>query len=221
MKANSPMQCSLDHLVVCAQSCEAGVQWLEQLAGVVIPIGGKHPLMGTHNHLSALSANSFLEIIAIDPGAGPVSRPRWFRLDDVEHRRRLQRRPSLTTWVAGTSDLAAAMAAAASAGVDVGNIVTLTRGNLTWQIALQTDGSLACGGMFPILIQWPDGVNPVDQMQDQGLRLDGLRLTHPEPAFLQKALQSIGADGLVVVESGGCSIRADMSVGTQSFQISN
>jgi len=50
----------------------------EAALGVTIPFGGVHPLMGTHNHLLRLGAALFLEIIAPDPAAGPLPRPRWF-----------------------------------------------------------------------------------------------------------------------------------------------
>jgi len=71
-------RCRMDHLVVCASDLPAGVAWFENLSGVRLPKGGSHPLMGTHNHLSALSEDEFFEIIAIDPQAPGVDRPRWF-----------------------------------------------------------------------------------------------------------------------------------------------
>ena len=69
MNPSSSLSCRLDHLVICARDLAQGVEWFGNLSGVQLPVGGQHPLMATHNHLTALSADSFLEVIAIDPDA--------------------------------------------------------------------------------------------------------------------------------------------------------
>ena len=221
MNPKPRLKCQLDHLVVCAHSCEAAVHWFEKLSGVTMPQGGRHPLMATHNHLTALSTDTFLEIIAIDPQAEPVSRARWFELDDPARGQSLNKGPALRTWVARTNDLGRAMQAAIDAGIDPGVPVELSRGNLNWRLALRTDGSLALGGLFPILIQWPEGVNPVDQMQDQGVRLDQLMLGCADAALLQNALLAIGAADLVTVMSENTGMMANMHAGARQFQLSD
>ena len=45
---------SLDHLTVAALTLEEGVAHVQRALGVVMPRGGSHPLMGTHNHLMQL-----------------------------------------------------------------------------------------------------------------------------------------------------------------------
>lgn len=177
--------------------------------------------MGTHNHLTALSAQSFLEIIARDPDSPAVARKRWFRLDEPAFIARLDIAPLLTTWVVATPDLQASIDAAEAAGIDAGQPVSQTRGDLTWQIALRADGTLACDGTFPILIQWPDTVNPVERMVDQGIRLQRLSLTYPNPDQLALALSAIGADHLVTIEAGESSICASLIQAGQGFQVIN
>ncbi|MFK7889669.1 MAG: VOC family protein [Granulosicoccus sp.] len=221
MNEDSAPRCEFDHLVLGASTCREGADWFQQLSGIELPVGGKHPLMATHNHLSALSDNSFLEIIAIDPDASAVPRARWFALDDPMHRERLQKRPRLTTWVARTSNLDAALESAARAGIDAGIAVTQQRDDLTWRLSLRPDGSLACEGLFPILIEWPAGVNPVARMNDQGIRLDVLRLTYPDVHFLEQALQAVGANELVSVSQGDASLTAQLSAGELHFQLTN
>ena len=216
----TPVRCRFDHLVVCANTCEQGVAWVNELSGVSMPFGGKHPLMATHNHLSALSDNSFFEVIATDPSAPPSpDHPRWFALDNPEHQANMDKNPVLTTWVVATSDLDSALEAARLAGVDAGVPVELTRGNLSWRLGLRDDGSLACGGVFPILIEWPPNVNPVHQMTDQGMRLDQLTLTHPDPVFLHQALQAIGAADLVTVSTGSTALNAQLHVANHIFHL--
>lgn len=213
----SQVRCRFDHLVVCAKDCAQGVAWVNQLSGVTLPYGGQHPLMATHNHLSALSENSFLEVIATDPSAPSSDRARWFALDNPSHQADLEKKPALTTWVVATNDLDLALDAARSAGVDAGVPVDLTRGDLTWRLGLRADGSLACGGVFPILIEWPDHMNPVNQMQDQGIRLDRLTLKHPDPDFLQQALQAIGVADLASIVSSPAGLSAQLHVGNTYF----
>lgn len=221
MNKRAQISCQLDHLVVCAQSCTAGIDWFASLTGITLPAGGKHPLMATHNHLTALSLDTFLEIIAIDPLAPPISVPRWFALDDPLHQEKLASHPRLSTWVVRTTDLDASLAAAEQAGVDAGEPVSLSRGELHWRLALRRDGSLACQGLFPILIEWPTGINPVKNMQDQGVRLDRLMLGYDDVTFLQQALKAIGAEELAEVSVGDSTITAGLHAGDHAFQLTN
>ena len=66
---SAPTNAQLDHLVVMADSLDAGVQWCEQTLGITPNAGGEHPLMGTHNRLINVSSPAFprayLEIIAL------------------------------------------------------------------------------------------------------------------------------------------------------------
>jgi len=175
--------------------------------------------MATHNHLTALSGNAFLEVIATDPGAPVPDQPRWFGLDNPDRQTNLQLKPVLTTWVVATNDLDLALEAAHHSGIDAGVPVALTRGDLRWRLGLRADGSLACDGVFPILIEWPLSVNPVNQMQDQGIRLDQLNLMHPDPEFLLKALSAIGVAELVSVTAGPCALSAQLHVSDNIFNL--
>ena len=215
------IQCRLDHLVLCAADLPEGVTWLESLCAVRLPLGGTHPLMATHNCLSALSANTFLEIIAIDPQAQLPTRPRWFNLDNETFQQQLRQsaQAQLTTWVLATDELPAALDVLQSHGIDAGEPVTLTRGNLQWDIAVRTDGTLAYDGVFPILIQWPSGINPVAQMQDQGLRLEKLLMQHPQAALINMALSALNAGHLVDCSIGEPLLRATMKADGRPFEI--
>ena len=86
---NAQANAQLDHLVVLADSLDAGVQWCEQTLGITPNAGGEHPLMGTHNRLINVSSpaypRAYLEIIALHPGVQPTrdaSMRRWFDMDD-------------------------------------------------------------------------------------------------------------------------------------------
>lgn len=76
----------VDHLVVAVRDLDEGVAWCEATFGIEPGPGGQHALMGTHNRLFAIGSarfpRAYCEIIAIDPGAPPPRRTRWYDLDD-------------------------------------------------------------------------------------------------------------------------------------------
>jgi hypothetical protein len=50
------------------------------------------------------------------------------------------------------------------------------------------------GGMFPSVIQWPDGPHPASRMPDLGCVLERFEAAHPDPDTYRRSLASIGAD---------------------------
>jgi hypothetical protein len=140
--------------------------------------GGKHPLMGTHNRLLGLG-DVYLEVIAIDPDAAGPGRPRWFDLD------RFTGAPRLTTWIARTDDLEAALAASPPG---TGVPVAFTRGDYRWRMALPDDGILPFDSAHPALIQWQTALHPTQSLPDSGLRLKTLTITHPQAEALRAAV---------------------------------
>ncbi len=191
------MKTQLDHIVVGAATVAEGVAYIEAELGVTLPAGGEHPRMGTHNHLMQLSDSTFLEIIAINPGAAAPSRPRWFGLDDPFVQAQLHQQPRLLTWVVNTSDLAAVHAQSV---VPLGEITPQVRGSLEWLITIPTDGHLPGAGLIPTAIQWQVEGHPARNMAKLGCTLTILRLYHPYPDWLRQALSAIGVASQVTVE---------------------
>lgn len=202
----NPTGARLDHLVVLAASLDEGMAWSEALLGVTPKAGGEHPLMGTHNLLLRIAdpqvpafSRSYLEILAIRPGATPTRRPplkRWFDLDDEEIQARLrQQGPRLLHWVASAPDAGSTAAQWLAQGLDRGPLLQASRpsptGLLQWQITVRDDGRRLLEGTLPTLIQWGPR-HPVDTLPDCGLRLERFSLSHPDPAPLSSALHSLG-----------------------------
>jgi Glyoxalase-like domain len=181
----------LDHIVIAASSLEAGVSFAERALGVPMPAGGAHPLMGTHNHLLRLGETLFLEVIAPDPAAGPLQRPRWFALDDPRVRAELTASPRLITWVAATRDIAAALRSVPHAA---GPAVRVTRGDIEWLISIPPDGSMPFDGAFPAFIQWPEGPHPASRMPDLGCSLIKFEIAHPDSELIGQALKPFFSD---------------------------
>jgi Glyoxalase-like domain len=170
----------LDHLVVACTRLEEGVDWIERQFGVRPQPGGQHVAMGTHNALLKLGPRAYLEVIAIDPDGAPPARPRWFALDEPGMQARLAAGPSLVTWVLRCESLANACARVP----DLGEILSMARGDFHWKIAVPDDGSLPWGGVLPAAIQWEPGsdgesMHPCDRLPDSGCELESLRLAHP------------------------------------------
>ena len=166
----------IDHLVIGAATLNEGVAWCERVLGITPQPGGKHPLMGTHNHLVNISGPNhprcYLEVIAIDPDAPTPARPRWFDLDQPALRERLAEGPGLIHWVARVPSLDAALAYWRGEGVDAGEVVDAARGNLRWRIALREDGRRLRREALPVLIEWGEA-HPTDSLPDQRLHLLG------------------------------------------------
>lgn len=180
-----------DHLVVIAPDLASGLDHVAAQIGLRLPPGGAHPLMGAHNHLVRLGADTFLEVIAPDPAAPAPGRPRWFTLDHPPAR------PRLAHWVVRTDDLAALHPRLPAA---CGPAIPVTRGAVHWRLTVPEDGSLPDGGSFPSVIEWGTRPLPPRAMPGEGLDLRRLVLGHPEPAGLSARLDPLVRDPRLSVE---------------------
>jgi len=190
----------LDHIAIAARTLDEGAAYIRDKLGVEVSLGGEHPAMGTHNHLMRLGDSVYLEIIAIAPHLNAPNRPRWFALDSADMRQQLSERPRLITWIVRCDDI---VRRSAQSSVPVGDVIPMSRGALNWDITIGPDGRLPLDGLFPTLIQWPQGPHLTCNMVDLGCHLKGLTLHHQDPDTLRTDLATIGADNLVdIVRTG-------------------
>lgn len=159
--------------------------------------GGKHARMGTHNLLSGLGPAEYFEVIATDPEAPPLDRPRWFDLD------RRAGPPRIGNWIVRTDDLDALVATYPQAG----RPLTFERGAFRWRMAVPDNGILPYDGCFPALIQW-DSAPP--SFPDIGARLTGFAIRHPEATELGPLLASLIDDPRLSVTQGPRRIAATL-----------
>jgi hypothetical protein len=184
------MQTSLDHLVIVAPTLEAGARFVSQRLGVELQPGGWHRLMATHNKLLRLGTHSYLEVIAIDPAAPPVGRPRWFDLDRLP----ANASPRLAHWVATTD----ALKTLGPMFIEVlGQVQPMSRGELCWDITILADGSLPLEGAAPSLIQWGQPTHPATMLEDKGCLLQMLDIFHPAPESISHLLDALNFSGPV------------------------
>ncbi len=178
----------IDHFVIAAKTLEHGINYVQSQLDIKIPYGGSHPKMGTHNHLLNLG-NTFLEVIAIDPDTSPVRSPRWYNLDNPVMQEQLAQSPKLITWVVRTNDI---RITSSQTNIPLGIIETVSRGNLTWKITVPIDGCLPEQGIFPTLIEWPQGVQPWKSMKNMDYSFTKLNMIHNAPDLINNELKNIG-----------------------------
>ncbi len=172
---------TLDHLVVAASTLEEGSRWVEERLGAPVEDGGRHETFGTHNRLVSLGSESYLEVIAIDPGAPAPARPRWFELDTTAMRERLAAGPALVHWVVRVESLAGEA-----------DVVELRRGSNEWALTVPADGRMPLGGLAPSRIRWRTPP-PSTLLPDRGIRLVELILSTPQPDALSETVAAVAA----------------------------
>lgn len=198
----------LDHLVVAAAGLDAGRAYIEDLLGVTTEAGGRHDAIGTHNRLLRLGDDQYLEVIAVDPDAGPPERPRWFALDDPAMRAAIQARPRLIAWVARVTDIDAAAAVPPYNDMEVRD---MARGDLRWRMTFTRDGSLPSEGALPLLIQWQTEPMPPQRLGDSGCALKQLIVQSPDVSRVQRVLQELRLDGVELDHSVQTGLAATVS----------
>ncbi len=183
-----------DHFAVGASTLDAGNQWAKRNLGIEVPPGGQHLQMATHNLVTATGADTYLEVIAVDPAGVAPRRPRWFGLDDARIIERLASSPAPLAWVASTMDLEDECRTARELGIDVGRPVAMSRDGLSWRMALTDDGFPALGGAAPLIIEWPPGEHVAGRMVDLGIRIREISIETPHADQLNELLEALNLD---------------------------
>ena len=198
----------IDHFTIGAHDLPSGITTMEQVMGITMPAGGKHPAMSTHNCLTATGIGQFMEMIAIDQQAPTPDRIRWFSLDEERTKSRLAERPRALCWVVDTDDLEALVA---NSPIDLGEIITLSRGERTWRLTVPRDGSLGEQGLIPAFIEWSPGPHPSTVQPDLGIRLEEITLTHPKVDDLRVIFEALAIDHLVTFKQGTLGLSFDVT----------
>lgn len=194
------MKNKIDHFAIGADSLEQGIAAMKQQLGVDVPRGGKHDAMSTHNCVMQAGNESFFELISIDPDApADPGRVRWFTLDDPNTQSKLKKRPRALCWVVNTDDLDAVIAASP---IDLGEVVTFKRGDRSWRLTVPEDGHLPGDGLLPAFIEWSPGPHPSTGQRDLGVKLQKIKLRHPEPEVLVSMLEALKVEHLASVSKG-------------------
>ncbi len=177
----------IDHLVYAVPDLRAAVDDVEERLGVRAQDGGRHTGLGTHNALLALGPETYLEIIAADPGQPRPAGPRPFGIDGISRSR-------LVSWALACDDIAAMVARARRDGYDPGEATDGQRTGPTgavlhWRMTV----SPTADGLVPFLISWGDTEHPASSAPP-GITLESFHLEHPDPPSVAPLLAALGAD---------------------------
>lgn len=183
----------VDHLVYGAPTLQGGVEQVERRLGVRPAAAGRHPQYGTRNALLALGPETYLEVMAPDPGLATPEGGTLFGLEELDE-------PRLVTWALRREDIGEAAYRARGRGVDLGPVQAGSRERpngtaLSWR--LTDPRATPVGGLVPFLIAWGETPHPADGAPEGG-ELLGLRAEHPEPEAARDALAALGVEMEVV-----------------------
>ena len=195
----------IDHLVLATPdlvgtAADIAAQW-----GAAVVAGGQHVGFGTRNELTGLGGGTYLEIVGPDPSQPDPARPRPFGVDDLPAAR-------LVTWCARPArPLDEVRAELVKVGIDPGPGHAMSRRRpdgvlLEWSLTLPRLDEPHLGVM-PFLIDWQRSEHPTVSLPADAT-LVTLRLTHPHPDLLSRALWVIGVDDRIELVEGEASIAA-------------
>jgi len=194
---------TIDHIVIGAANLEKATEKVESLLQTKFSTSGKHSLMATHNRLARLQNSAYMEIIATDPSATfPKSctrEKRWFSLDSSKTKRRLSLAPQPLCWVVAVNNIEQT---ASNCGYEPGRITEMSRGDFRWKLTVPDSGELSEGGVLPVLIEWPKGINPADVMPESNLVLKQITLFHPSPNYIELILSAMDIAGPITIKFG-------------------
>lgn len=193
MSATPSWHNRIDHLAFAATDLKEGIQYIEELLGVSVQPGGKHPAWGTHNVLLALGPAVFLEIIAPDPEREDAAVPPLFGINQLTE-------PKLTAWAAKEYRLTERLARLQQAGITFGAQQSGRRQTpdgriLQWHLS---DPLTVVGdGVIPFLIDWGQTAHPATAMPQQCRLLD-LRIEHPQAQKIMDILRLLDLGEMTV-----------------------
>ena len=207
---------AFDHLVVTSHKLTAGMDYIQRVFGVDIPLGGQHHFMGTHNAVMAVGDGIYFEVVAIDPSLTVPPYPRWFGLGNAAFEDRLKDQPLLTHYVLRTPDINASLAALSpDLREKLGPVHEGSRGDLSWKITIHESGLPPQGGCLPALIEW-NGTPPQYGMAAPGPQFDRLHVCHGDLDGLTASLTQMGAGdlmekGMICLEQSAPQLKADFT----------
>ena len=190
----------LDHLTVSGSSLEEATAYIENSLEVTLQKGGNHPEFGTHNNILVLTNRIYLEAIAIDPKATKPDMPRWFDLDNFVGP------PRLTNWVCRCNDINKVLK---SLPIKIGQTRSLSRGKLSWDMVVPTNGKLPYQGAFPALIKWKTTAHPANTAYTGACSLLHLTITHPQASIIRELFETSLDKDISIEESTDCKIYAE------------
>ncbi len=177
---------ALDHVIVGGRDLEALAAWFEAASGIAPTKGGVHEGLGTCNAIVSFGLDTYLELLAIDPGQSVASA--------MTRRLAALTEPTAMGWAVhggAAGEMAASLRAAALAVSERSmRRVPPDGGELAWDLVFVDQ---ALGPVIPFLIDWKDAASPAASAAS-GAALERMTLLHPDPAAAQTVIDKLGLD---------------------------
>ncbi|HEY1867685.1 MAG TPA: VOC family protein [Candidatus Cybelea sp.] len=196
----------IDHVIYVDPDLERGIRTFADEYGVAAVPGGSHRGIGTRNALIGLRSPAYLEVMGIDydQDVAPADRP--FGLDTTSV-------PRFVAWCARAArPLEATVAIAHAAGLDLGEIRTMSRrrpdgSTFSWTM---TNPWANRYDVLPFYIDWGDGASPATSLPPT-LTLASLTLVHPQLERIRAMLDALGEDEVEVQRGPAPELKVQLS----------
>jgi hypothetical protein len=187
----------IDHIIYAAPDLERAIGDVRGRYGVSPVPGGRHPGYGTRNALVGLGESLYLELVGIDREQTVPAAKRLFALDETST-------PRYVAWCARAArPLAQTIDAARSAGVDLGEIISMSRARSDGSIVawnMTSPFAERAGGVLPFYIDWGSAAHPASGLPAV-LSLESLTAIHPDAERIRSILDALG-ERAVRIEEG-------------------
>ena len=193
------MNSRIDHIVIGAANLISGAKILETKLCTKFSPGGEHMIMGTHNKLLKLQSNIYLEVIANNPNVSKPSRLRWFSLDESSIKEKIKKSPRLLCWVLEVDNIEDTVK---KCGYNPGEVLQLSRDELTWKVTVPSNGKLVENGVLPVLIEWPNNQHPSKKLNNSKVSINKISLFHPEPYKIKSIISNLIESDLIHFSEG-------------------
>ena len=207
-------RCRIDHIVIGTSNLILGTSAMESKLSHKFSPGGEHKIMGTHNKLLKLQSNIYLEVIANNPNADKLTRPRWFSLDENNIIEKIKDTPRALCWVLEVENIEDTVK---NCGYNPGEILHLSRDSMNWKVTVQPDGKLIDNGILPILIEWNKDQHPSKKLSNSSVSLNRISLYHQEPKKIKQIISNLIQSDLIEVSEGAPKI--ELILTTQNGEI--
>ena len=87
-------------------------------------------------------------------------------------------------------------------GYNPGEILQISRGELTWKITVPSNGGLVDQGVLPALIEGPNDQHPSKKLTNSKVSINKLSLFHPEPYKIKDIISNLIKSDLIRVSEG-------------------
>jgi hypothetical protein len=198
----------IDHIVIGTTNLFLGTKILETKFNTKFSPGGEHQIMGTHNNLLKLQSDIYLEVIANNPNSQKPFRQRWFSLDEVRTKEKIENSPRALCWVLQVNDIENTVK---KCGYNPGEILQISRGELTWKITVPSNGILVDNGVLPAFIEWPSDQHPSKKLTDTNVTINMLSLFHPEPYKIKNIISNLIESDIIQVFEGDPKIEFNLT----------